>query len=303
MADYQIIKRLEIIMYLLKSFPNRNKKELIRRLQEDYDLNITSRTLERDFKMLENDFNIQVIYNRAENGYNIKEQDDDQVINFLQFVGRIYIGELLREGLKEFNNLKEFIKLEDYSGFEGIHWIKTLLSAIKNKLEIRFQHTNYQKETLKSYILSPLQLREYQGRWYIIGIPKDESQIKTFGLDRIAKLQILGLSTIHFNDYQKQLSKFNHIVGLNYDASKDKELIELAVKPSQYKYLKTLPIHSSQTFEEKLSDGRIKISLFLLPNYELIMELLKLGNQIEILHPKTLREKIKDILEKNLKQY
>lgn len=303
MANYQIIKRLEILIQLLKNHPYRTKEELIKRLNTDYDLPVTPRTLERDFSALSTDFGIEVQYDRRRNGYAISEADNDRVSNFLQFAGRIYLGELLKEGLKEFNDLRENVILEDGSGFEGVQLIQPFLLAISKKREVQFVHENYQKGTHSNYRITPLQLREYQGRWYIVGVPKGGNHIKTFGIERVSGLEILGFTKIKTSAYSLQLEKFDSIIGLNYDEAKEKELIELAVSGEQYKYLKTLPLHPTQQFESDMSGGRVKISLYLFPNYELKMQLLRLGDKIEVLAPKSLRKEIRNTLHQALKKY
>jgi predicted DNA-binding transcriptional regulator YafY len=116
-------------------------------------------------------------------------------------------------------------------------------------------------------------------------------------------LKTLGAAKTGLDNYQDQLNKFDRIIGLNYNAAEKREYIEIAVSPKQYKYLKSLPIHPSQGFEEELKDGWLKISLHLIPNYELKMQLLKLGDQIKILRPKNLQQEIKNTLSQTLKLY
>lgn len=303
MANYQIIRRLETLIHLLKSFPNCSKDELMERLQADYDITVAARTLERDLKILNTDFGIEVCYNRMKNGYHINEQDKDQVVDFLQFAGRIYLGNLFQEGLKDFEILKNSVVLEDETNFEGVQHIQPILLAIKNRCMIGFVHENYQKQTKTNYHIIPLQLREYQGRWYAVGIPDGGNHIKTFGLARISELEILGVSEIRLASFEKQLKKFDNIIGLNYDAAEKAEEIELAVSQRQYKYMKSLPLHPTQKEGGKLPGGWVRVCLFLIPNYALKMQLLKLGNEVEVLSPAQLRTEIKKTLTQTLKRY
>lgn len=303
MANYQIIRRFEIIMRLVNLHPYIKKEEIIQRLAEDYDIMVTARTLECDMNALATDFGIEITYDYTRRGYFLNEQDENQIAGFLQFAGRIYLGDLLREGLTHYDELKQAVVLEDYSNFEGISKIKPVLSAIEDHHLISFNHENFQKETTTKYCISPFQLREYQGRWYVVGLPEGENHIKTFGLARISDLRTAGKSSCIKSKYLKQLEKFDQIIGLNYDGSDKKEVIEILVSNSQYKYLKTLPLHASQRFEEQLTDGRTKISMSIIPNYELIMQLLKFGDQMEVIRPEKLRNKIKKIIENNLKIY
>ncbi|HRP33596.1 MAG TPA: WYL domain-containing protein [Agriterribacter sp.] len=276
---------------------------MLDKLVEEYSIQITRRTLERDFRLLDTYFGIQVLYNRKSNSYTISEEDDEQVASFLQFTGRIYLGDLLKEGLENFAELRKSVRLEEDADFEGLALIAPLLIAIKNQLSVRFMHENYSKQTHTKYHITPLQLREYRRRWYVVGVPEGEDRIKTFGLARMSKLQSQTISKIDASQFEQQLKKFDNIIGLNYDAHERKELIELAVTARQYRYMHSLPLHASQGEGERLPDGRFKLSLLLIPNYELKMELLSMGDQIEVLSPKTLRDDIRNTLHQTLKQY
>lgn len=303
MANYQIIRRLEIIIHLLQGYPGISKRDILQRLFDDYDVEITSRTLERDFSALSTDLGIEVLYDRSKNGYGLHEGDRLKIEKFLRFAGHIYLGDIFKEALDEFNSLAEAVKLQDSADFTGLEWFQPILLAIRNRLQVSFLHENYQKETQSPYKITPFHLREYQGRWYVVGLPEEEDQPKTFGLDRISELKTEGLSPANVADYEAHLKRFDSIIGLNYGAAAVKTIIELAVSPEQYKYLKTLPLHQSQKKEGLMEDGRVRLSLFLYPNFELKMELLRLGPQVEVLNPPILRAALKRSLEESLKLY
>lgn len=303
MGNYQLIRRLEILIHLLRQYTYLPKSAILSRLLEDYDIDITTRTLERDFNALEKEFGIKIHYNRQENRYLLLEEDHERIANFLQFTGRIFIGDILREKLKNFKQLKSSITLEDNSRFEGLEYISPVLLAIQSKNKIAFTHYNYQHKRYTSYIITPLQLREYQRRWYVVGLPEKENHIKTFGLARVSKLENMGLSNPLPAEIYKQLEKFDHIIGLNYNEYGKAVIIELLVSEQQYNYLKSLPLHASQRKEEDLTNGWVRLSLYLIPNYELNMQILKMGREVVIEKPIWLREKIQNTLKETLNLY
>lgn len=303
MANYHLTKRLEIIIHLLDNYPYLSKKSILERLEDDYEMRLTTRTLERDFQKLAMDFGIELAYDRGHNGYYIEEQDRERVASFLKFMGLVHLGELFKEGFTDFGALQEAVALEDHSRFKGIELIRPLLLAIKQQRTVSFVHENYIKNTLKDYEISPLQLKEYNNRWYVVGLPKGESHIKTFGIDRIEHLKPQGLSPIKKETYQAQLGKFNKVIGLNYNASEKPELIELHVSQRQYKYLESLPLHPSQEKVGLTENNWVRLQLYLIINYEFKMQLLKLGAQIEVVSPKWLRRELKSILKQTLNLY
>lgn len=303
MANYLQIKRWEILTQLIKRIAYISKQELINRMKEDHEMSFTSRTFERDLSKLATDFGVYISYDRQRKGYFIAEDNEEQVLDFLKFSGHIFLGEFFREALKDFEELKERIKPEMSLNYTGVIHVQSIMLALRKYLEVSFVHENFQKKTQKPYRIVPLQLREFEGRWYVVGVPEGENHIKTFGLSRISQLKILGISSIDPLNFNEQLKKFDRVVGLNYDAAEKAEIIQIAVSENQYKYLKTLPLHFSQKFEKRLPDGRVQLRLFLIPNYELNMQLLKMGEQVEVLSPLSLRNRIKEILTKSMDLY
>lgn len=304
------IKRLETLVSILSSRPNSSKQDILNYFYDHHELELSSRTLERDFKILETDFHIGVNYDRGANGYSLKDEDKGQITAFLEFAGRVYLADLFKKGFKDFQDLQKSVKLEDHSGFEGINNLEPVFLAIRQKRNIRFIHENYLRGTRKDYSITPFQIREYQGRWYVVGVPIQEGEtildakhIQSFGLARIARLRITHPSTLLIGDFEHQLLKFSQIVGLNYDENDSRELIEIAATPNQFKYLQSLPLHPSQRKTGELPDGRVTFNLHLIPNYELKMQLLKFGPEIEVLSPAFLREQIKNSLAESLSNY
>lgn len=303
-------KRLDTLIHILERRPFISKQGILDYFERFHDVQLSARTIERDFQSLDTDYRIAVNYNRTKRGYHLNTEDNDQITSFLTFAGRVYLSELFRKGLKDFQDLQKSIKLEDHSEFEGLEMVEPLFTAIQQKLIVEFVHENYIRKTIKDYRIAPLQLREYQGRWYIVGIPlpednilKKDSIIKSFGLARISQLRMGENFTFSIDQFNAQLRKFEQIIGLNYDEAEQQEIIEIAVTQHQYKYLDSLPIHASQYKKGEMNDGRIKISLHLIPNFELKMQLLKLGEHIEVLSPQYLRNQIKESLTQTLKQY
>jgi hypothetical protein len=303
-------KRLETLIHVLEKKPFVSKQIILDYFNDFHDMDLSARTLERDFQSLAIDYHITVNYCHTKRGYHLMFEDSDQITSFLSFTGRVYLAELFRKGLKDFQDLRKSIKLEDHSDFKGIERVEPIFMAIQQGRIVEFTHENYLKKTLKQYRIAPLQLREYQGRWYMIGVPlveddklEDNAIIKSFGLARITQLKTTEVSPISELQFDHQLQKFEQIIGLNYDEAEQRENIEIAVSPNQYKYLESLPVHASQYKKGEDKDGRIIISIHLIPNYELKMQILKLGAEVEVIRPQYLRDEIVEILKQSLKIY
>ncbi len=294
MADYKILKRLSCIAQLIKANPNFKKKEIINRLRQDYDVDLTERTFERDKNILEVDFGIVITYNHKSRGYTLEENEEalSQFFKFAQFAA---MAELYENGFKDYKSFQKWVLPEDTANFSGVQHFKKLIQAIAANHKISFLKENYYGATNKPYIVSPLCLKEYANRWYLIAVVDGESEIKNFGIDRLSQIEIKNIKSLQLDDFQKQLKQYDDVVGLNYTESKKEvpEKIVLKAHNNQIKYLRSLPIHKSQICIDGIDNQWGQVTYVLKPNYEFEIQILKLGNMVEVLEPIWFREKIK----------
>ncbi|WP_055448413.1 helix-turn-helix transcriptional regulator [Lacinutrix mariniflava] len=304
MADYKILKRLNCIAQLVKSYPGITKIQLIERLLYDYDLVVAERTLERDKSVLELDFGITITYNYKSRGYEIKE-NNEALNTFFKFAKFASMAEVYQSGIKDYKSFQKWIIPEDSSGFTGVQYFKKLIHAISLNQKISFIKENYYENTTKEYTVSPLCIKEYANRWYLIAIAEGENEIRNFGIDRLSRIEIKNIKSQKVEDFQKQLKQYDYVVGLNYSESKNKDLEKIKIKAhnNQLKYLRSLPIHHSQICIENKENDWGMVTYKLKPNYEFEIQILKLGNMVEVLEPQWFRNKIKKHIIEMYKMY
>ncbi|MGB1308452.1 MAG: helix-turn-helix transcriptional regulator, partial [Oceanihabitans sp.] len=204
--------------------------------------------------------------------------------------------------LQESNNILEYVSFDDSKNFKGIENLKDILLAIKQEKEIHFIHENYERNSKKEYKITPLILKEYINRWYVVGVVNNSNAIRTFGIDRISNIEIGALSNKKREDYKEKLNKFKHTVGLTYGEGKP-EKVSLLVDALHVKYMRSLPLHQSQVILSKNKNNKHQVDFYLYPNYEFKTQILKIGSEAEVLSPKYLRDEIKGILEESLRRY
>jgi hypothetical protein len=60
----------------------------------------------------------------------------------------------------------------------GSIWIKPLFNAIVEKRRVQINHFSYERQSEKAYLIQPLLLKEFNGRWYVIvNFPEEEEDI------------------------------------------------------------------------------------------------------------------------------
>jgi len=294
MASYSILKRLNNLMHLLKSYPDISKADLLDRLREDYDLDISERTLERDFGILKKDFNLDIIYDHTTKGYTTEETD--QLTTFFKFAELSSLAELYEEGLKDYETFQKWVIPDDSERFKGLEHLKPILTGITSGLKLEFDKVNYYREAENHYIVTPIRIKEYLNRWYLIGVPDGIDEIRNFGIDRIKNLKITDELARKASLFEDQLKNYDDIVGVNFNDSENKkpEKIKMRVTNEQLNYFKSLPMHHSQVcVASDDNSGWGFVHFHLKPNYEFMTQLLRIGDKVEVLEPKWLRKKIK----------
>ena len=80
-------------------------------------------------------------------------------------------------------------------------------------------------------------------------------------------------------------------------------LVKLRTTRREAAYLQDLPLHPSQVFLGEENDGHCLFAMRVIPNPNLVMELCKHGNRLEVLEPEALREQVATELRNALKIY
>lgn len=299
MSNYATIRRYSLIIEKVGNNQfatfNEIKNYLLR-----HDFNVSDRTLQRDIKQLRYEFGIEIQYNRFKNGYFINEDLSLDLESFVRFFEIVNTADLLIESLKESKDTLDYISFEAQGSLKGIENLKPLLFAIKNQRIINFAHENFYEKTHSTHKVKPYLLKEYQNRWYLIGTIKPTDEFRTFGIDRISNL-VVSETTFKPNSKKKASKLFEHTIGLTYSLGEVEDVV-LSFTALQGKYIKTLPLHSSQRILMD-NEKELQIKLKIIPNFEFQQQLLKLGDNVKVLQPQWLADEIKTVLTNTLKQY
>lgn len=301
MASHIISRRIQFIIQYIYDDHYPSKVDLINFLTEK-DFKVSPRTLERDIDRIRTDFGLEIVYNKSNQGYFIDKSKSVKVDSFFKFLEIVTVADILSESLKDSNTILDFVSFDDSKNFKGIENLKIILAAISQNRKLQFVHENFWRATLKEYVITPLLLKEYENRWYVIGVPEGMNEIRTFGIDRITELTLSTLSNVKKNQFKNQLKNFDDIIGLDFNQGKPTN-IRLLVDGIHIKYMKSLPLHHSQNIHTENENGEFFVDFFLSPNYEFTTQILKIGNEVEVLYPPELRDEIKNTLTKTLNKY
>lgn len=301
MPTNKALQRFALIIDKLKHKTYPSFESLSTFIKDQKDMEFSERTLQRDIKAIREEFGIEIVYDSQRKGYYINW--DESVSNpesFLNFLEIVNTSDALSESLKDGKEALRYLHFGTSSTFKGIEYLRDILFAIKNHRVIHLTHQSFDKHTTSSYELQPCLLKEYLNRWYVVGRVPETKDIRTFGLDRITSLQ-LGSDVFDHRKLPDVSKNFDNIIGLVYSENEIREVV-LSFTPQQGKYIKSLPLHHSQQVLVD-TDKEFRISLFLIPNFELRQQILMYGSAAEVISPPELRAEVKKELAKAVEKY
>lgn len=299
MPTHSTIKRYTLIIEKIgrNQYPS---FEIIRDYLYDHGFEISARTIQRDIEQIRFEFGVEIKYDRTRNGYYIDTETGINTDTFLRFLEIVNTAELLTESLRESKDSLHYISFDSHGSLRGIDNLKPLLFAIKNKRRVTFLHENFETGKQKTYSVKPYLLKEYQNRWYLVGIIEGSKEYRTFGIDRILNLEVLKV-TFKTETKINPVELFENTIGISYSGNELEEVI-LSFTPLQAKYVLSLPLHQSQEIISK-NKNEVQIRLKIIPNFEFIQRILMLGENVKVLHPTWLVNEIKKSLANAIKNY
>ncbi len=178
--------------------------------------------------------------------------------------------------------------------------LPVIIDALKQNRRIRFSYKSYTRSLpTDGIVLEPYFVKIFKQLWYVIGRNVKEGKIKTYSLDRISNLNLMQ-DTFAMPEEVKPSEFFKDCFGIITNSNRPKRIV-LRVEPTQAKYFRALPLHSSQ--QEEVHDHYSIFSYRMRITYDLKEEIMSHGASIEVLEPEELKVLIRTELENALSQY
>ena len=164
---------------------------------------------------------------------------------------------------------------------------KAVLEGCLKRRRLSFTYYSPATEEKSTRTVEPYHLFNYMGTWHLIGYCRLRKEIRDFALRRISETKVLPQSFKIPTDFKKYfLSTF----GL-YKGKLVKE-VTLRFTPEKLKWIKDQIWHKNQKVK-LLKDGSLEISFPVSDFSEIKREILKHGDAVIVIKPKSLRELIK----------
>ncbi len=211
------------------------------------------------------------------------------------------------------NRHKRILSFSSNPRLKNVNMMAELYECISNNSVINRTYQRFQDTEPETYLLHPYLLKQYNNRWYVVGLRPDVNKIYTLPLDRIEKLETKKEEK--YIKYDGDIEeRFKNTIGITvYDDAEPKEII-FWISNDTAPYIITKPIHNSQT-ELKVEESTQYYNAYKLPtngkifklhctlNYELQQELIRNFHNIIVLEPIDLRKEIIEKVNQMQKNY
>lgn len=255
------------------------------------------RTFHEYKKGIKEMFGIDIECNRKKNVYYVKNPEVLEDNKPAQWLLDKYS---IPKGFSAFNRLKDRVLLEEIP--LGQAFLGRIMEAMRQNVELKVDYLQYQREDLQTFHFQPYALKVYNHRWYLLGYLKEQKELRTIALDRIHTLDKL---TTPFNlpdDFDAH-KYFEDVIGIYVDKNLPVEKVRIRANSKQADYLRSTPLHNSQREGRSKHGEFAEFTYHLCVTPDLISQLMAMGENIEILEPKSLREEVVKKIRSTLQNY
>lgn len=191
------------------------------------------------------------------------------------------------------------IGLEQNVDYSATKLISPLFDAIVGRQVLLIHYRPFSGND-HYWTIHPYFLKQYNNRWFLLGRQgKGNGRLMVLALDRIVDwkptdAKYLDNDLVNIDDY------FDEIVGVTNNPRQLECKVVLKFEENWFRYVETKPIHGSMKVINR--EDHI-VELHLKTNKELESLLLSYGEKVEVLEPKWLRIRIKELLKQALDHY
>ena len=200
--------------------------------------------------------------------------------------------------------LKDSKELSDQILFEpipsGEKFLAPIIEALRDKTAIEMTYQGFTKDYPATFIVEPYCLKMFKQRWYMLAHSVGRDKTLIYSLDRVHALEPTTQKYQLPKDFDAEFY-FRNVYGVSGMEDQPQE-VEIKIEAYQANFLRSLPLHPSQTEIERQEQYSI-FRYNLVPAFEFKQELRKHGSVLEVLKPQWLRDEFRQDIEYQLSKY
>lgn len=201
--------------------------------------------------------------------------------------------------LMENKGLSDRIILENVPS--GNEYLEQILGAMKNKVMVELAYQSFDDDKAMTFVVAPYCVKLFRQRWYVVANRASDNKIRIYSLDRIKNMAVTTAAFKYPDDFSPE-DYFASCFGIIHVKDIPIETVVIKVDSAQANYLRSLPLHKSQSELER-NDNYSIFTVKVRPTFDFKQELLWNGDAVEVLEPQWLRDEIMRTVVKILEKY
>lgn len=199
-------------------------------------------------------------------------------------------------------NLSDKILLEPAD--KGTIHLNVITEALKSNLllDIAYQSFHIDSSFHKSLLIEPLALKMFKRRWYLLGIKIETGNFRIYALDRMAGCRLTDKRFDYPIDFHPE-EYFSDYFGVSTDGYTSAPCrIVLRAYNELPHYLESQPLHHTQKIID-VGDNYADFSYYLIPAFDFVQEIMLHSEQLKVVSPDFLRQRVAKIVQKSAEFY
>lgn len=176
----------------------------------------------------------------------------------------------------------------------GQQYLDTIIEAMKENRVLNITYYSYWKDEEFTFDVQPFCLKLFRQRWYLVARSTytyyHRQGPRIYSLDRIRQIQRKE-ETFEMPKGWSAEEYFSGCFGVIAGNGEKPQLITIKVSAGQANYLRDLPLHESQQETERTDNYSI-FSYYMIPTFDFEQEILRHGEDMEMLSPEPLRQRL-----------
>lgn len=215
--------------------------------------------------------------------------DDDSIERWM--LSTLTVSTVLSDSVA----LRDRILLENVPA--GEEYLQTIIQALKTNRRLLVTYQRFGSDSYEK-VLSPYALKLFHQRWYLLA--HTGKHYATYSLDRMLAVKLTDETFEMPADFSPE-GYFSEYYGIMTDDTPMAHVVIRTYGPTP-DYLRTLPLHGSQK-ELQRTDEYTDFAYDIHPTTDFINALVAIAENLEVLEPEDLRQKMQEIFKESLKRY
>ena len=188
-------------------------------------------------------------------------------------------------------------------------YLETFINAMKRKVRVEVKYRRYESDNVTEVDFEPYCLKLFNQRWYVLAhfhrdaTPEKEER-DYYGVSSFDRMQDVSLTNVKFevrDDFDAQ-DYFSECFGVFASESTPAERIVLRAYNKQRYYLNDLPLHHSQKVIGR-GENYTDFEYYIRPTIDFCGHILSLANQLKVICPQSLADRIRQMAMDTLEMY